>query len=181
MKLKDLLVIKGKGASVSEALCNLEMELGEEDYTNLEYGAVYDDGISFDGDLEMVLDELGIRYMTFVDRKEEIYKDISIKGIDNNKSFVFMSDKETRVMVPMVTEENRHGEDLGDEIFMFFDKMIELPKESVRTCDMCTDEVPKDLLINVESIANSKTGEHECFNGMYCPECHAEVLTNKIS
>lgn len=180
MKLKDLLVIKGRGESVSEALCKLEMELSEEDYTNLEYNAVYENAISYDGDLEMILSELEIRYITFVDRKDEIYKNVSIKGIEKSKSFVFISDKQTSIIVPMVSEENRHGEDLGDEIFMFFEEIIELPKESIGTCDMCKEQLPKDLLLKTESTTTDKTGEHECFNGMYCPKCHGEVLTTKI-
>lgn len=181
MKLKDLLVIKERGENVSEALCNLEMELSEEDYTNLEYNAVYEDAISYDGDLEMILSELKVRYITFIDRKDETYKNTSIKGLEKNKSFVFMSDKETSVLVPMLSEENRHGEDLGDEIFMFFEEIIELPKESVGTCDMCKKQFPKDLLLNTEPTTIAKTGEHECFSGMYCPKCHGEVLTTKIS
>lgn len=181
MKLKNLLDIKRKGESVSEALCKLEMQLSGEDYTNLEYNAVYEDAISYDGDLEMILSELGIRHITFVDRKDDTYKNLSVKGIEKSKSFVFISDTETNIIVPIISKENRHGEDLGDEIFMFFEDITELPKQRIGTCDMCRDELPKDLLSNIEYIVTDSTGEHESFDGMYCHKCQIEILATKIS
>lgn len=181
MKLKDLLKIKNKGESVVDALCKMEMEITEEDYTNLEANAVFDGAISYDSDLEMILNELNITNIVFVDKNEQTYIHTSVPGINKDDSFIFLSDKETNVLIPMVTEENRHGEDLGDEIFIFFEKLVEVSNEVMDSCDICKKPMPRDILINIDPANNIGDINEECeeFDGMVCPDCYSNVLTKK--
>lgn len=179
MKLKELLEVKKNGGSVVDALCDLEMSISGEDYTNLEANAVFEGAISYDGDLEEILiNELNVTGMIFVDKNDKTYIHTSVPGIDKDDSFMFISDKETHVLVPMVLKENRHGDDLGDEIFVFFEKLVEVTKEVMDSCDICKKTMPRDILINIYPANN--TGDikdvYKDFDGMVCPDCYNNTL-----
>lgn len=43
------------------------------------------------------------------------------------ENYYFISDNETSVIVPIVLKPNRHGDDLSNEEFLLFNKIVEVP------------------------------------------------------
>lgn len=179
MKIRDLLTIKGNGGSVIEALCNLEMQISGEEYTNLEANAVFEGAISYDSDLEeLLLDELNITNMIYVYKDDKTYLHTSVKGLDKDSSYIFMSDGKTNILVPIKDEPNRHDEELSDETFLFFEEIIEISDEVMDSCDICKKSTPRDILINISpgnEIGDLKE-KYDDFDGMVCPNCYSREL-----
>lgn len=179
MKLKDLLNIKTKGESVVDALCKLDMEINEQTYTNLESNAVFEGAISYDSDLEEILyNKLNIFTMISVEPNDQTYLYTSIKELDKESSYIFMSDNDTNILVPVIDQPNRHGDDLPDETFLFFEDIIEVPNDTMDSCDICKKPIPRDILVNIDPANNigDIKDEYEDFDGMVCPNCYIHDL-----
>lgn len=178
MKLKDLLEIKNNGGSVIDALCKLEMSVSGESYTNLETNAVHEGYISYDGDLEEILNyELNVVRITFIEKNDMTYFYTSMKEINKDDEFMFIADRETNILAPMIKEPNRHGYNLKDEIFLSFEEILEVPNDIMDSCDICKAPLPRDILINIDPANNigDIKEEYEDFDGMICERCYQNM------
>lgn len=124
MKLKDLIDFKNQGRDVVAELNKLyKEEMESEGYAGLEIGAVYDDAISYDSDFEMLLDTIGVKIVEIK---------YNVKELDlEEANYLYLYDGGLKVAVPFIDEENRHGEDLGDETFVFFNELIILSLDNI--------------------------------------------------
>lgn len=161
MKLKDLIVFKEKGENVAKKVKKFnEDEVGEEDCL-LEYGAVYDDGISYDADFEELLNLLDVKVVNM------IYNGKSL-GLEKD-NYVYLYDGKTQVLVPFVDEENRHDEELPDETFVFFNEVIEITSDKYFYCQNCRKLCLTTSLIVLDK-ANEKDGE------LICKSCYCNMV-----
>lgn len=182
MKLNDLLNIKENGGSVIDALCKLELSITGEDYNNLETNAVFEGGVSYDSDLEMLFSELNVCSVTFIEPDDLTFTHTSIEGMKKDSSYVFIADDEIGLVVPMVSETNRHGDDLGDEVFVFFEELIEVPSDIMDHCDLCKKPYARDILVNIspDSELDDLQDGYEELDGMICPKCYCSICKEEF-
>lgn len=167
MYLKDLVILKEQGENVAERLDIFYKEEMESDDICLEFGAVYDDAISYDCDFEELMQLLKVKFVQIIENG----KDLGFKY--NN--YIYLYDGETQVLVPFVDEKNRHDEDLPDETFVFFNKIIEITADKYLICDECGRLFLRDSLINLDPVnerGNEFKEEYKGYDSMICGECY---------
>lgn len=170
MKLEDLVFLKKQGKNVAEELNNFYNEKMDSEDICLEFGAVYEDAISYDCDFEQLLELLGVR----VEKVVRNGKDLGFKY--NN--YLYLYDFSTQVIVPFVEDANRHDEDLGDEMFIFFNNFVELDASYHLSCDECRKLFLRDALINLDPVNETDDEfkeEYKGYDGMVCEECYTNM------
>lgn len=178
MELKNLLALKKDGKNITEELMKLFENSEDFDaYGGLEVGAVYDEAISNDSDLEYLLELLNIRTADYLednvldfDKKFSKYGDFNI--------YLCLFDGSTMVVVPGISKENRFDSELSNEDFFFFNLLEELFAGEYLVCDKCERFFFRDNLINLDPVneeSNEMKKDYVGFDGMVCEKCYNEM------
>lgn len=145
------------------------------DSAGVEIGAVIDDRISLDQDLEDFLISVNFSMNGIVKKNDKTYAYTSVDGMEDS-DYIFLYDGQNGCYVPFTDLPNRHDEDLGDETFIDFNKCILLDKEILDKCDDCGKVVPRDLLFNLNPENNEDLKEeHQEHDGMVCEYCYNKM------
>lgn len=180
MTLKELLEKKKEVVDIVDFIKHKYCiyENPDEGICELEIGAVIEDAISFDSDFEVFISELKITNLYFDSADSLSYAYTSLPGINKGENIFFFSDGDVTIAVPTVTLENRHGEDLGEEDFMLFNRMVEVDNNILDECDSCHTTYLRDCLINIDpslSIEDNIKDEYIGFDGMVCENCYNKM------
>lgn len=171
MDLNYLARLREQGGDVVATLDKLyKQERESEGCAGLEIGAVYDGAISYDYDFEELLEVLEIKH------HEIDYNGKDLKLEKDN--YIYLNDGSAQVAVPFIEEKNRHDDELGNEMFIFFNDMIELDASTHLPCDECRKLFLRDSLVNLDPV-NERDDEfkekYKGYDGMVCEDCYNKM------
>lgn len=127
MNLREILNLKKQGKDVAKSIVDFFENSALDEIPELEYNACVPGGISYDYDLEVLLEVLSIKTIVFNGCKKLESFCKSNPELFEVENYYFISDNETSVIVPIVLKPNRHGDDLSNEEFLLFNKIVEVP------------------------------------------------------
>jgi hypothetical protein len=170
----DLVNLKGKIESINKVMA-LQYLRHFPDSAGVEIGALGDDKITYDDDLDTFLGSINCSINSEVNEDDGTYAHTSVEGMEKG-NYLFIHDGENGCYVSFVDMPNRHGKNLGDETFVDFNKCFLVDKEILDKCDDCGRIVPKDILINLTPENNDDLDdlkeEYRDKDGMVCNCCY---------